>query len=177
MEYLFLHGLGQTAQSWEKTLLSLRNFGSISKPELFSFLKESNGSYQELYASFVSYCSGMHGPIHLCGLSLGAVLALHYALDHPQKVASLVLIAPQYKMPKTLLKAQNLFFRFMPEKAFRDMGITKKQFLTLTNSMLDMDFSERLRISCPVLILCGEKDRANQKAAKMLAQQMPGSEL
>ena len=43
----------------------------------------------------------------------GAVLALNYAIDFPQKAGSLVLIAPQYDMPKFLLKVQNVLFKFM----------------------------------------------------------------
>ena len=35
--------------------------------------------------------------LNLCGLSLGAVLALNYAIDFPKKVNSLILIAPQYE--------------------------------------------------------------------------------
>lgn len=89
----------------------------------------------------------------------------------------LVLIAPQYKMPKGLLKFQNLMFRFMPEKAFADMGMKKRDFIALTNSMLELDFTERLQeISCPVLVLVGEKDRANQKAAEEIAAKIPNAE-
>ncbi len=32
------------------------------------------------------------------------------------------------------------------------------------------------RVSCPSLILCGEKDRANQKAAALLTAGIPGAE-
>ena len=38
----------------------------------------------------------------------------NYAIDHPDKVNSLILIAAQYKMPKKLLSIQNTIFRFMP---------------------------------------------------------------
>ena len=92
-------------------------------------------------------------PLNLCGLSLGAVLALNYAIDFPQRVKSLILIAPQYDMPKFLLKVQNVLFKFMPESQFKDIGLTKKDFITLTNSMADMDFTSGLEnVSCPVLV-------------------------
>lgn len=51
--------------------------------------------------------------------SLGAVLTLNYAIDHPDKVKALVLIAAQYKMPKKLLKVQNMLFHLMPNSAFQ----------------------------------------------------------
>ena len=52
----------------------------------------------------------------------GGVLALNYAVDHPEKVQQLVLIAPQYKMTEKLLRFQNLLFRFMPDSMFQQMG-------------------------------------------------------
>ena len=113
-------------------------------------------------------------PLNLCGLSLGAVLALNYAIDFPQRVKSLILIAPQYDMPKFLLKVQNVLFKFMPESQFKDIGLTKKDFITLTNSMADMDFTSGLEnVSCPVLVLCGEKDyNVNKKAAIKIAEKL-----
>ena len=51
-------------------------------------------------------CCDRHTPcfesltdICLCGLSLGGVLALNYAIEHPEKIKGMVLIATQYKMP------------------------------------------------------------------------------
>ena len=53
----------------------------------------------------------------------------------------------------------------------------KKDFIQLTNSMLDLDFSKRLKdIACPALIICGGKDRANKKAAKTLFKSISNAE-
>ena len=52
--------------------------------------------------------------------------------------------------------------------------MTKKDFITLTNSMADMDFTNGLdKVSCPVLVLCGEKDNVNKKAAMKLVEKLP----
>ncbi|MFR5555446.1 MAG: alpha/beta fold hydrolase [Coprococcus sp.] len=65
--------------------------------------------------------------MHLCGLSLGGILALQYALEHPQKVASVVLIGTQYTMPKRLreiLKNHIDMFRIsLPRSVFQNMGL------------------------------------------------------
>lgn len=129
-----------------------------------------------MYAAFCDFCNGFSEPLNLCGLSLGAVLALNYAIDFPQKVNSLVLIAPQYDMPKFLLKVQNVLFKFMPESQFKDIGLKKNDFITLTNSMADMDFTSSLdKVNCPVLVICGEKDNVNKKAAIKLAEKLPNA--
>jgi len=44
--------------------------------------------------------------------------------------------------------------------------------------MSDLDFGGKLKnITCPVLILCGDKDHANKKAAKNLAANIPQASL
>lgn len=173
MKYIFLHGMGQNASSWDETISFLPNTTEIVCPELSDFFSEGNCYYSKMYTAFCDYCNNFSEPLNLCGLSLGAVLALNYAIDYPQRVKSLILIAPQYDMPKFLLKVQNVLFKFMPESQFKDIGLTKKDFITLTNSMADMDFTSGLeKVSCPVLVLCGEKDNVNKKAAVKVAEKL-----
>lgn len=173
MKYIFLHGMGQNASSWDETISFLPNTTEIVCPELSDFFSEGNCYYSKMYTAFCDYCNNFSEPLNLCGLSLGAVLALNYAIDYPQRVKSLILIAPQYDMPKFLLKVQNVLFKFMPESQFKDIGLTKKDFITLTNSMANMDFTNGLeKVSCPVLVLCGEKDNVNKKAAVKVAEKL-----
>ena len=173
MKYILLHGMGQNASSWNETISFLPNTSEIVCPELSDFFSEGNCYYSKMYTAFCDYCNNFSEPLNLCGLSLGAVLALNYAIDYPRRVKSLILIAPQYDMPKFLLKVQNVLFKFMPESQFKDIGLTKKDFITLTNSMADMDFTSGLeKVSCPVLVLCGEKDNVNKKAAVKVAEKL-----
>ena len=173
MKYILIHGMGQNASSWDETVAYLSNTTETVCPELSDFFTEGNCYYSKMYSSFCEYCNNFSEPLNLCGLSLGAVLVLNYAIDFPKKVKSLILIAPQYDIPKFLLKVQNVLFRFMPESQFKDIGLTKKDFITLTNSMADMNFTSGLEnISCPVLVLCGEKDNVNKKAAVKIAEKL-----
>ena len=173
MKYILLHGMGQNASSWDETVSYLSNTVEIICPELSDFFTEENCYYTNMYSSFCEYCNNFSEPLNLCGLSIGAVLALNYAIDYPQKVKSLILIAPQYNMPKFLLKVQNVLFKFMPESQFKDIGLTKKDFITLTNSMANMNFASGLEnVACPVLVLCGEKDNVNKKAAVKIAEKL-----
>lgn len=176
MKYILLHGMGQNASSWDKTISYLPDATETVCPELSNFFSEDNCNYTKMYSSFCKYCNSFSEPLNLCGLSLGAVLALNYAIDFPQKVSSLILIAPQYNMPKFLLKVQNVLFKFMPESQFKDIGFKKKDFITLTNSMADMDFTSGLnKVNCPVVVICGEKDNVNKKAAIKLASELPNA--
>ena len=123
-------------------------------------------TYENLYQAFESECNRMETPLCLCGISLGAVVALQYALNHPEKVKSLMLIAP------------HMVFRILPQKMFYEMGFSKRDMITLTASMKRIDFTPLLHeITCPSFILCGRKDRANQNAARILADLIPNAKL
>lgn len=174
MPLVLLHGLGQTPSSWDAVARRLETEPLC--PDLFAPLKGRAASYENLYQSFAAVCDGIPGPLQLCGLSLGGVLALQYCAGHPRRVDALVLIGAQYVMPKRLLKVQNAVFHLLPGRAFREMGLPKRDVITLTNSMADLDFREDLkRVSCPALVLCGERDRANRDAAQGLQAGLPNA--
>ena len=59
----------------------------------------------------------------------------------------------------------------MPKKTFDSMGISKKDFINLTNSMSKLDIKSKVSdIKCSTLVLCGEKDNANIKSAHYLSE-------
>ena len=174
---VFIHGLGQSAAAWEQTISCLNEQEMALCPEIRSFLS-GGGGYTEVYRAFSQYCDVIAEPLDLCGISLGAVLALHYVIEHPSSVTSLVLIAPQYKAPKWLLAVQNALFRLIPEKAFDGAGLTRKEFIALTRSMMELDLSGRIKeVTCPVLVVYGEHDKANRKAAELLAKELAYAKL
>lgn len=83
MKTILIHGLGQTAGAWNKTAELLPQ-EDVLCPELSAFI--GGGSYGELYSGFSRYLDELGQPLFLCGLSLGAVLALNYAIDRPGSV-------------------------------------------------------------------------------------------
>ena len=178
LEYIYLHGLGQTASSWQPVLQARSLPGTSRCLDLVELLRGQEASYQNLYAAFSRQCQQTAEKVTLCGLSLGAVLALNYAIDHPEGVEALVLIAPQYKMPKKLLWLQNLMFRFMPESQFQETGFKKKDFVSLCQTAAVLDFTDSLgAVQCPTLVVCGAKDSANRRAAGELAVLLPHARL
>ena len=175
---IFVHGSGHKATSWDKTISYMTNNEDIVCPNLSSILKGKEANYESLYSSFVKYCSEIDGQIHLCGLSLGGILALNFTLDFPKKVKSLVLIGTPYKVPKLAFSFQNIIFRSLPKSIFKTMAFDKKDTFALGNTMKNLDFSDRVKnIKCPTLILCGKKDSANVKSAQFLSQNIKSAEL
>lgn len=176
MKYLYLHGLGQKPDSWNRTIKETKVSGSSISLSLAEMSEGKDVTYKELYSAFSEVCGKEDEEIVLCGLSLGAVLALNYAIDHPDKTKALVLIAAQYKMPEKLLKFQNVLFRLMPNSMFKQIGFKKADVISLCGTMAKLDFTDSLHnVSCPVLIVCGEKDNANKKASKELTRYLSKS--
>lgn len=178
MNSILVHGLGQTASSWEKVKTRLRLGGEVFCPDLYAIAGTEQIDYLAIYSAFSVYCDQIEGSLYLCGLSLGAVLALQYALEHPERVDSLILIAPQYKMPRFLLALQNILFSIMPQSVFSEMGLTKEAFVGICNSMAVLDFSATVSsLRCRTVLICGEKDWPNIKAARKLHAILPASQL
>ena len=151
MKTVLLHGLGQTAQDWKEVVQQL-SISDVDCPELFSST-EDEISYSQILGD----------------------LEQRYS---EEKVASLVLIGAQYKVPSLLIDFQNLIFRCMPNKAFESMGLSKSSTIKLAHSMRSLDFTLQLNnIRCPVTILCGKKDTANLKASKRLKELLPKATL
>lgn len=126
MTYVFIHGLGQTSSSWDKVIAHLPADIQVYRPCLSALVKDKQITYENLYKAFENECNCMEMPLCLCGISLGAILALQYTLNNPQKVKALMLIAPQYKMPGLLLDIQNIVFRILPQAAFGSLAFLKE---------------------------------------------------
>ncbi len=179
MKNILVHGLGQNQTSWSKVKeeLSTNNINTET-PNLFDLVKNYEVNYENTYKTFTDYCNSFNEKINLCGLSLGGLLSIDYAVEYPDKINSLILIGTPYEIPKKLFKIQNFIFKFMPKKTFESMGISKKDFISLTNSMTELDIKSKVeRIKCNTLILCGEKDNVNMESAKQLNNHIKDSKL
>ena len=115
---------------------------------------------------------------HLCGLSLGAMTATQFALDFPERVASLVLSGSQVRPHPALMGIQRTIVRMLPESVASGMHLTKAQWLGALRVVAEANFRGRLAsIEAPTLVLCGSRDVANLPAAREIAAAVPRAEL
>ena len=179
MKKILIHGSGHKGTSWNETIKFMQDNKDILCPDLSSILNgKEEASYTNLYSSFVEYCNKIDGQIDLCGLSLGGILALNYAIDYPNKVEKLVLIGTPHKVPKVMFSIQNIIFKFLPKSLFETMAFNKKDTFVLGKTMKNLDFSNTVQnIKCPTLVICGEKDNANIKSAYYLSENIKNAKL
>ena len=178
MKKILIHGSGHKADSWNKVIGYMNNDKDILCTNLDTILNGKEASYTNLYSSFAEYCNKIDGKINLCGLSLGGILALNYAIDYPEKVEKLILIGTPHKVPKIMFSIQNVVFKLLPKSIFETMAFDKKDTFILGKTMKRLDFSNKVhKVQCPTLVISGEKDSANIKSAYYLSEHIKNAEL
>ena len=178
---ILVHGLGQDEKSWNEVKNQLNNNGiNVETPNLFSIVKNYKVNYDNMYKKFADYCNSFNEKINLVGLSLGGVLAIDYITEFPEKINSIILIGTPYKIPKTIITIQNIIYKFMPKRIFEKVGCSKKDMISLLNSMKNISIPDKApHIKSNALIICGEeeKDNINMKSAKQLSKVIQNSKL
>lgn len=178
MQTILIHGSGHKASSWNETISYMGNNDELLCPNLSELLNGETADYTNLYSAFVDYCNNINGQLHLCGISLGGILALNYTLDYPDKVKTLVLIGTPHKIPKVMFAIQNVIFKLLPKSIFEEMAFNKKDTFALGNSMKNLDFRNKVQnIKCPTLIICGKKDSANIKSANYFVENIKNAKI
>lgn len=178
MKTILVHGTGHRAGSWNETIRLMDESLDIVCPDLSALLDHQEASYANLYSAFSNYCLRFDDSLCICGLSLGGILALDFALEYPNVVKKLVLIGTPHKVPKILFRVQNLVFHFLPKSAFKEMAFDKKKTLALTKSMIDLNFENRIHdFSIPTMLICGDQDKANIKSSQYFNDHMRNAKL
>ena len=204
---VLLHGMGAGHQMWQPQLLPLSERYYVVVPDL----PGCAGSISDGPFTLDGATSGVlallraqgRARAHLCGLSDGAMVALHMSLADPNRVASLMLSGspPPYWPPLLRLVPRLLLALPLPWDTFvkhyylgnlpsssqetveaikgnlRQVG--KQGFSDSLKALSTIDLREQLRqITVPTLVVCGSKDgRGERLTARKLSESLPHAEL
>lgn len=172
---VFLHGLGETRDVWNPVIKQLPQTECIALEVLRTKPPPPCWSLKDVCAQIAE---SLTEPVHLVGLSLGAVIALNIALTHPGKVSSLFVSAPQAKLPKMLMNLQKTLMRVLPTKWVCPPQLSKPELVGVLDSLKDLDLTSQLpALSMPVTVVCGSKDKANLPAAHKISSIIPTAHL
>lgn len=177
MALVFLHGLGTGPEAWEPQVAALARGGEAFAPRLqldggFTIEREADRILHELPT----------GPLDLCGLSLGALVALRMALDEPERVRHLVICAGFASLPRrfrALQAAVGTIAALVPARARGELGhLDPAAIRSVFCAGRRFDVSGELgRLTVPALVLVGERDRANLDLSRALAAALPDARL
>ncbi|WP_375580744.1 alpha/beta hydrolase [Marivirga tractuosa] len=96
---LFIHGLASYAPAWKYNISELSKSYRCIAVDLIGYGKSSKGEYKADMSFHAQYLFELMEALnissfHLAGHSMGGQIALKMALDRPEKVKSLMLMAP-----------------------------------------------------------------------------------
>lgn len=175
---VFLHGMGAGPESWDAQVAGLPQGFEGYAPRIAGV--DAPGFTLEAAARAVIADLDSRGvrKAHFCGLSLGALVATQFAIDHPGRVASLTLSGGQVHPPRLVMAVQGALTRALPSRLVAPDGSEKRHILDILTAVAAVDFRASLSaIEAPTLVLCGSRDAPNLPGSKALAAGIPASML
>ena len=174
MKLMFLHGLGQSADSWKEVQDLLADYPS----EALDLFPAGVGTYQEAKERIYQDLSKEAEPFVLVGLSLGAALALELSSYDLPNLQALVLSGCPLKLAGNIpFYIQSLIFKLLPKRIFEKQGADKSLLVGVSEELKTLDLREIARnCSYPTLLICGSQDKPNLKSMKGLQQLIPNSQ-
>ena len=166
MKLIFLHGLGQSADSWQEVQELLVDYPS----EALELFPSGVASYQEAKESIYQHLSEETEPFVLIGLSLGAALALELSSYDLPNLRALVLSGCPLKLSGNILfYLQLLIFKLLPKRVFEKQGADKALMVGISEELKTLDLREIAK-TCPypTLLICGSKDKPNLSSMRSL---------
>jgi len=165
---------------WKKQLSGLSERYHVIAPDLPGFGKSPGPFSLQASVDAVTDLIADYQPIHLCGMSLGALVAAQVAAEHPESVRRLILQGASIRPAEHGQRAIR-FFRSRPGwwymKAASDLP-DRPALLAMVNAVEEADIRGFLpRITAPTLILCGARDKECLPDAQPLADAVPHARL
>ena len=176
---VFLHSLEQNPTAWQDQVTAMPSSIRAVAPWLKGLRPDQQGSFSlDAAADEVLSQLNVYGAdqMQLCGLSMGAAVALATAIRSPQNVSHLVLVNGLVYLPKLAVKAQGFALRMIPEKTLREKSVSKQKALSAVNYLSQIDFRTGLgKVTAKTLIVAGGKDKGHQ--SNLLAHGIPDARL
>ncbi|MBS5348881.1 MAG: alpha/beta hydrolase [Streptococcus mitis] len=166
MKLIFLHGLGQSAESWKEVQELLADYPS----EALDLFPMGITSYQEAKERIYQHLSEETEPFVLIGLSLGAALTLELSSYDLPNLQALVLSGCPLKLAGNIpFYIQLLIFKLLPKRVFEKQGADKALMVGVSEELKTLDLTDISR-TCPypTLLICGSKDKPNLSSMRSL---------
>ena len=166
MKLVFLHGLGQSAESWKE----VRNLLTDYPSEAIELFPSGVSSYQKAKERVYQYLAQETEPFILVGLSLGAALALELSSYDLPNLRALVLSGCPLKLAGNILfYVQLLIFKLLPKRVFEKQGADKTFIIGISKELKTLDLTDIAGICpYPTLLICGRKDKPNLSSMRSL---------
>jgi len=177
---VLLHGASDGPDSWGRVRAALPDTVPVLTPRLPVQDGADEPFTLERGAEAVAAALDAAGAASatLCGVGLGALVALQLAAEAPNGAHRLVLITRQVRLSPLLMSLPAVVLRLLPATAVQRLGAEQPQLLALLDQVRPVDATPLARrVHTPALVLCGARDRINRRASESLAKALPAGEL
>jgi 3-oxoadipate enol-lactonase len=177
---VLLHGSGRAGRMWGPELADLSAGWHVLAPDLPGFGRSDGPFTIAGAAQAVSDVIAVQtAPVHLCGLSLGGVVAIRVAAQLGAQVASLVVtgtpVAPGRDLPLALRRFRRVPGPLLP--LFSDVS-GRREWLHMLDELEHTDLRGYLpQVTARALVVCGSRDWRAMPAACELAGGLPDGRL
>ncbi len=183
---VLLHGLGTGPGGWEPQIEAFSSTREVLSPPL---LGPEPFTFERATAALDSLLWEQDA-VDVCGLSLGALVGLRYAAEHPERVARLAVCAGFVRLPSRHRAMQAVVTAAMgllwPRRMHRSLAsgvreryreaaleelsaLTPRQAARIMAAGSAFDLEDALpALTMPVLALCGERDGVNLPLSRAL---------
>lgn len=174
MKLIFLHGLGQSAESWKE----VRNLLTDYPSEAIELFPSGVSNYQQAKERVYQHLAQETEPFVLIGLSLGAALALELSSYDLPNLRALILSGCPLKLAGNILfYLQLLIFKLLPKRVFEKQGADKTLMVGVSEELKTLDLTDIAgACSYPTLLICGSKDKPNLSSMKALHRLLTDSQ-
>lgn len=188
---ILLHGIGTGPSAWEPQIEALSGDREVLAPDLVpAYRRGLDAAVEEVHRIASTY-----RPVALCGLSLGALVALRVAAERFEEEDTLVVCAGFDKLPPGIrrrVRGLAAISRFMPQRFLHRQLVSelpephRSRALDEIAPLRPRELSrlmweaagfevDRGLIVAGTLVLCGERDKANLPLSRALARDAPNS--
>jgi pimeloyl-ACP methyl ester carboxylesterase len=131
---IFLHGIATSSASWNNLIPYLRNshtcitiellgFGKSPKPHWYAYTPDDHVKNIQHTIKKLK----LKEPYILVGHSMGGLLALHYANNHPKMISRLIMLSPPIYLTKAdAAKARKVWRDILYARAYKYIRTHKK---------------------------------------------------
>lgn len=174
MKLIFLHGLGQSAESWKE----VRNLLTDYPSEAIELFPSGVSNYQQAKERVYQHLAQETEPFVLIGLSLGAALALELSSYDLPNLRALILSGCPLKLAGNILfYLKLLIFKLLPKRVFEKQGADKTLMVGVSEELKTLDLTDIAgTCSYPTLLICGSKDKPNLSSMKALHRLLTDSQ-
>ena len=173
---VFLHDMADTPLTWQDQVGALPEGWRPLTPWLRGMKPIDKVDFDlQAAADALSVIPLEHGveSFAICGVGLGAAVALRCAADSPAMISGLILVNPLIAPPGAVLKMQKAALRMTPRSRLAAQNVDKDHLLAAMDMLATLDLGDALAVvGCPTLVVSSQAQPATQKLAADLVGRM-----